>query len=320
MWFHSITRGFFRRTIVKASFFGTALLFASAGMSAYGASVSFDFNSLSAGVTNGTTTQNNAADALVQTYMQGVLNGIFGTNIVTVTVTGAIADQAYNGEGNVVGQGAKSLTLGTSDNATNNSTLTPTTTYDTFLANTSDASTQVSSQISMVFSGLTVSALSFDYEIFPDGTCAVLNSANCGGSPTGGIYPNQPDLELTAGTGGSDSAVTSFGTSGTQYGYTPVGSGGTDGTSTHSPSSGTSSAETSPQYIGSISSASPLALSNATDLNFIDWPATIGIDNLKISYTQTKFAPPAVPEPTSVLLLGTVLSGLFFATKRMRKA
>ena len=75
----------------------------------------------------------------------------------------------------------------------------------------------------MKFSGFTINgAASFAYEIFPDGSCPVLNSSNCG-SYHNGTYANQPDMEFDAGTNsnGTDPAVTSFGTNGTQYGVTP---------------------------------------------------------------------------------------------------
>ena len=42
----------------------------------------------------------------------------------------------------------------------------------------------------MVFGGLTISSISFDFEIFPDGTCPSLGS--CGGSG----HPNLPDLTV----------------------------------------------------------------------------------------------------------------------------
>lgn len=269
-------------------------MFLSAGVSAYAGSVTFDFNSLSSG----------ASSATIQTYMDGVLGCT-----ACVTVTGAVADKTYNGEGYVVGPGGKSLTLGTSNGATSNSSQTPSSSYDTFIANTNDSSSQISNEITLKFSGFTINGtVSFDYEIFPDGSCTSLNSANCGGSPTGGIYPNQPDFEFEAGTNstGSDPAVNSFATNGTQYGVTPSATG-SDGISTKGPN-GTISA---PQYIGAWTGT----LTNINELDFIDRPATIGIDNLTISYNgNTPFS--STPEPASIALLGTLVVLL---TKKLRR-
>lgn len=89
-------------------------------------------------------------------------------------------------------------------------------------------------------------------------------------------------------------------------GVTP---GTTDGTAKHSPNhqgTGNTNLETNKQYIGTWSSK---PLSNVTELDFIDGPATIAIDNLTIS---------KVPEPGTMLLLGTGLAGLFFLKKKQR--
>jgi hypothetical protein len=293
-----------------------ALLFFATAAAASATSVTFTFDTQTI---NGTTIQGvaeNASIASIQSYMNQVLSAA-GCTGCSVSVTGAAADTTYNGEGNVVGQGGKSLTLGTSNNATSNSSQAPSSTYDTFLANTNDASQQQASQITMKFSGFTINgSASFAYEIFPDGSCPVLNSANCGGSPTNGIYPNQPDMKFEAGTNtnGTDPLVSSFGNNGTQYGYTPSASG-SDGSSITSPTNpNSSSPELSPQYIGTWSGS----LSNVSELDFIDWPATIGVDNLSISWnTGTGQSP--VPEPFSVVLLGTIVGGIALR-KKIRKS
>ena len=293
-----------------------ALLFFATAAAASATSVTFTFDTQTI---NGTTingVSENASIASIQSYMNQVLAAA-GCSGCSVTVTGAAADTTYNGEGNVVGQGAKSLTLGTSNNATSNSSQAPSSTYDTFLANTNDASQQQASQITMKFSGFTINgSASFAYEIFPDGSCPVLNSANCGGSPTGGIYPNQPDMKFEAGTNtnGSDPLVSSFGNNGTQYGYTPS-TTGSDGSSILSPTNPNSTnPELSPQYIGTWSGS----FSNVSELDFIDWPATIGVDNLSISWSTTTQQSP-VPEPFSVVLLGTIVGG-FALRKKFRKS
>lgn len=258
------------------------LLFLALAAVASAGSVTFDFNSLSPGAT---TTQ-------IANYMTAVLQaaGCTGCTTATVTVTGAAADQNYNGEGYVVGPGGKSLTLGTSNNATSNSSTTVNSTYDTFIANTNDSSTQISNEITIKFSGFTINgSVGFDYEIFPDGSCTALP---CGS--------NTPDFEFD--TSGSN-PVTSFGTNGIQYGVTPS-SSGSDGSSTKGPN-GTIVA---PQYIGTWSGS----LSGVNELDFIDWPATIGVDNLTVSWNTP------VPDPSSVLLLGTVVAGIALR-KKLRK-
>ncbi len=64
----------------------------------------------------------------------------------------------------------------------------------------------------------------------------------------------------------------------------------------HSPASGSSATETAAQYIGSYTYTPGGTFDT---IWFQDWPATIGIDNVKIT-TQTQ-----VPEPASLLLMGS---------------
>src|SRR5712691_2409395 len=74
----------------------------------------------------------------------------------------------FNSLANGAGNGSVSLTLATSDGTTQHLN-----TKDTFIDNVSS-----STAISMTFSGLKIYSVSFDYEIFPDGTCPTGN--NCG--------------------------------------------------------------------------------------------------------------------------------------------
>ena len=290
-----------------------AALFLSVGASAYAGSVTFTFDTQTI---NGTTIPGLSSGASINsivTYMDAVLQAS-GCSGCTVAVSGANADQTYTGEGYVVGKTGTGqvnslshqytsghwvtpVTLGDTNGASSNST-TPNSSRDTFLANTSDGSVQSANQITMKFSGLTINgSASVDYEIFPCGA----GYENC---PSNGV----PTMQFEAGTNsnGSDPLVTSFGTNGTQTALTPGSSSPSDGSSTRSQNDAT---ETNAQYIGTWSGS----LSSDNELDFIDWPATIGVDNLSISYTPNS----PVPEPASIALFGTLVVLL---AKKLRKA
>jgi hypothetical protein len=153
-----------------------------------------------------------------------------------------------------------------------------------------------------------ITSVSFDYEIFPNGDCPVLNSTSCGGAPVAGIYPKQPDFTLTTNLG---QVFRYLGvTPGSAY---PAGQPGGPST-THSPNSGAVSNELAPQAIG-FTGLLTVNVAGATTFTFTDWPATIGIDKLTIN-TQTQTV---VPEPGTILLLGSGLAG-YCARRRSRKA
>ena len=301
--------------------FATILLFVGGGLVAYGDSVAtFNFNSLAAGATN----------SQIATYMTNTLvaAGCIGCSVSVTDGThgGTVyADQMYTGEGYVTGPSGHSVTLGNTDGATSNTpTYTATGsadaagTHDTFLSNVSDGSSQGAitdpGQIDLTFhlGSYTLSGpVSFDFEIFPDGSCAQLNAANCGGAANGaGVYPGEPGLTFDAGLG-SASAVTGFGVNGTWWGATPGHAGlGTEGTDGSSARSGNDSTELAPQWIGNYSTS----LGSFNELNFVDWPAAIGIDNLSVTLQSP------VPETSSVLLLGTLSLMLVPVARRFRKA
>jgi hypothetical protein len=75
-------------------------------------------------------------------------------------------------------------------------------------------------------------------------------------------------------------------------------------TDQHSPSSGAVKLEQAPQLPPTVYSSG--ALNGATALTFADWPATIGIDDLSIT-----FHTPTVPEPGTMLLVGTGALAMF---------
>jgi len=242
------------------------------------ADIVFNFNSLAAG------SGNSANETAIETYMDGLLGCAN-----CVTVTGAATDTTYNGDGHVVGPNGVSLTLGTSNGATSNSSTTPSGTYDTFLSNVTNSASTVSSEIVITFSQA-VTLKGFDYEIFPDASCQ--SPSDC--------WNGTPDF--TFDVNGS-----------TQIFNTNAvfpSSSGSDGTSIHSPDSGTCSeswcTEQSAQYIGTWSGD----LTNVTQLDFIDWPAAIGVDNIDIA------SPVPEPQNGALLLFGLVVAGL--AGKKLR--
>jgi hypothetical protein len=110
--------------------------------------VLLDFNGLTPG----------SGNAAVQAYLQGVVNTAHPGGVITVT--GAAAEAAYNGENHVVGPivngSPVSLTLGRSQGGVLTSSL------NTFLVNSG------STTITMKFS-FPVYGVLFDYEIFPNG-------------------------------------------------------------------------------------------------------------------------------------------------------
>jgi hypothetical protein len=254
----------------------SAALILGLGVAAHAGTVTFNFNSLAE---NATTTQ-------ISQYMTTTLQAVCPT--CTVTITGAYADTTYGSAANsannhVVGPNGNAETLGTSDGATSNSNsaaMHSVGTYDTFLGTVNDADTSSDNEITLVFTGLSVTNASFDYEIFPD--------ASDSGAFT-----------LTAGNnGGSQSTIF------TQNGLEPAATGNPDGTSTKSPGSST---ETIVQYIGTGS----WSLAGDNDIDFVDWPEAIGIDNLVLTYST-----PTVPEPSSLLLFASVGAFLLFKARR----
>jgi len=291
---------------LKSTLVTTILALGSTGIVAHAGAITttFTFDNTAYGTLTPETGSSNQ-DSAIASYItnQLVAAGCVGCS---VTVTGAVVDTTYDGDGHVVGPNTGTtrnpvytpVTLGDTNGATNNA-VTPSSNHDNFLANTTNGSDQISDEISLVFHGLSVTSLSFDFEIFPDGTCSSLDYYGCGGYGN----PNLPDFTLTAGNGGSDTAVTAFGTGGTVFGVVP-GSG--DGNERNSPDMDN---ETAPQYIGV---SGPLTLAGDTDINFIDWPATIGVDNLSITFDPT----PKVPEPSSIFLLATAAGALLLKARR----
>jgi PEP-CTERM motif len=248
------------------------LAFLGGAASAQASAITFDFGSLA----------NNATNSQIQTFMNSQLPAG-----ASVTVTGAIASNTYNGDGHVTGPnpGTTSFTLAQLDPANNG----------TFIKNDTGHS---SDEIKMVFSGLTISSIGFDFEIFPDGSCPSLT--NCGGSG----HPNLPDLTVISN--GSHQVIE-------YYGVVPGQAGSYNTAWMNSPSGSAVTGhnpETAPQLLGSSGILNLPA--GTTELEFKDWPATIAINHLAIN--------PPVPEPSTMTLLTSGLIGLGAALRRRARA
>ena len=219
--------------------------------------IGFDFHGLNDG-------DNNAA---VQTYLQSVVNAAHPGG--TVTVTGATASTTYNADGHVVGPGngdsVSSFTLFNED-------------HNPFLMNSGTGGN--GDRITLVFN-FKVHAVSFNYEIFPDGTAH-----------------QPPDFTFAAD---GQTVFRALGVTPTAQSLYP-----------HSPQSGGNDTEQSAQLLGTGSWSFP---GGVTKLEFIDWPAHIAISNLQVADTP---APAGAPEPASWLLLAFGLAGLPFLRRSLR--
>ncbi len=159
-------RGIIRRSIVSkrvSLVLFAAVLLAVGIPQANASSFSFTFDSLGINVTN----------AGLQTYMNGVLVGIGSVSVGGNPIT----DKTYNGDGHVVGNtctaahctSSSSTTLGT----------------DTFVRNVAG---QTAFSFTFTLTDAVIDSVSFDYEIFPDGTCPSTEQMRRSGCEPAGLH------------------------------------------------------------------------------------------------------------------------------------
>lgn len=178
-----------------------------------------------------------------------------------VTMTGGVATNSYAGEGHVVGN-----------------TLAATAPGHIFIINDSFGiySGSPKDYFTINLNGFTLSSIEFDYEIFPDASCAYSTSlSSC--YKQGPSNANWPDIGISIN--GSPTEIWSANAT--------IPSPGKD-----------------PQALvfGQIVNF-PTA---ATSITFWDWPATIGVADIKLN----------VPEPGSLaLMFAASLAGLWFSRR-----
>jgi hypothetical protein len=282
----------------------TAVSLWAAGTASAG-QIAFDFSSLNV----------NSSNASISSLMTSQAGS-------TVTVTGAQVNTNYTGDGHVVGPKIGSTivpwTLGDSGGTVSNPTAPTTTnpTYKPYLANAVPGGPNGSSTTITMKFNTPIYAVTFDFEIFPDGTWDPNN-------PT----QNVPDFEFSATD--STNHVVAAKTNGSMtalpwvvYGVSPGSVDpylpGNPTTYTHSTVSGTTGTENVPQLIGAVtfvfSTNDP-----ATSLTFADWPQQIGINNLIINPNGVTPFTTTVPAPPSAMLLGFGAIGVLGFVARSRR-
>lgn len=249
-----------------------------------------------------TTSDNNTSQGMtsITSYMNSAILSQVGAGGGTVTVTGAVGSNSYDGEGFVVGNNGSNMvgTLAGSTGATfimNNQHQSSGKTGSLVAMSGPGAVDAVSpDDIIMSFSNLSITAVSFMAEIFPDGS------------------GQTPDLELFGASTGGATFTTEA-----QFAASPNATWlGTDPSASSCKASANNACEHSLQMGPTQVSFTFASAVNALD--FRDWPPTIAIQNLVLT-TSTGGSGSGVPEPSSILLLGVGLGGLVAARRRLAK-
>jgi hypothetical protein len=266
------------------------VLFLATGIVAQAASFSYNFNNLAAGIAS-TCVAGVCTSPQLEAYMndntvgptsgeglgkQGIVGGsVKVTGTGEGTTGGALTEQTYTGDDHVVGACA--------GNSTGSHNCAATLGTDTYLRSGPTITNGVPSSFTFAFTlpGVVIDSVTFDYEIFPDGTCA---SLPCG--------TNTPDMIFS----------TNLGQVFHDYGTTPVSPNNKSWLSTN---------ELAPQKLV-LASTWTTNVVGATTFTFTDWPAGIGIDNFVANYHKTT----TVPEPTSITLLATITGFIALMIRR----
>jgi hypothetical protein len=295
-------------TRVKAVLLAIALAMTSP---AFANLITFDFDSM--GYRSSATPGSNTA---VCTYLNGVWSAAGQAGSGSVSGAGELSNNQYTGDGHVVGPTTSTVTCLHYDRlhhctaskittTTTPATLGNTEGGDQGTASVDPLSTQDpdnyivnagSDRITITFPA-PIYALSFDFEIFPDGTCP--SSTHCGRNGA-----NLPDFSLWV-----DNAM-----QWQVFGTYP----GASNTYSHSPASGAGSTEQAPQY---LSHAGLIVFDQgATQVSFVDWPQRIGIDNLVVDTQCEYLSCPRhdAPEPPTLPLTVGAFAALAWCVRSRR--
>lgn len=278
---------------------------------ALAALITFDFDSM--GYRSSSTP---GSDSAVGTYLNGVWSGAGQAGAITVTGAGELSNNQYTGDGHVVGPSTTTSTCTHYDRLHNCTAYTTTTTTTPATLGSTEGGVQGSASVdplstqdpdNYIVNATTdrititfptpIYALSFDFEIFPDGTCP--SASSCGRGQA-----NLPDFSLWA-----DGALQMQ-----AFGVYP----GAPGTFSHSTSSGNGHTEPAPQYLGHAGLI--VFDEGVTQVSFVDWPQRIGIDNLVVDTECEYLSCPRhdAPEPPMLPLVALGLGALGLCAARRR--